>query len=103
MHLCWTALIYHPNMQSETICDCTAPPQNSFQLISAGVFGRRQSRSNSALQVKSAASDQVSSQMSTGSPDVRHWEDGRGTVMVANRTREMRLSGMTRGANHGRG
>jgi hypothetical protein len=44
MHLCWTALIYHPNMQSETICDCTAPPQNSFQLISAGVFGRRQRR-----------------------------------------------------------
>jgi hypothetical protein len=41
MHLRWTALIYHPNMQSETICDCTAPPHNSFQLISAGVFGRR--------------------------------------------------------------
>jgi hypothetical protein len=41
------------------------------------------------------------------SPIREHWEDGRGTVMVANRTREMRLSGMTRGAygnvNHGRG
>jgi ABC-2 type transport system permease protein len=37
----------------------------------------------------------------------RDREDCRGTVMVANRTREMRLSGMTRGAhgnaNYGQG
>ena len=38
---------------------------------------------------------------------MRGREDGRGTVMVANRTREMRPSGMTRGAygnvNYGQG
>ena len=30
MHLRWTALIYHPNTQNETIRDCTAPPRNSL-------------------------------------------------------------------------
>jgi transposase len=32
MHLPWTALIYHPNTQIETIRDCTTPPQTPFRL-----------------------------------------------------------------------